>query len=196
MSGLLEQLRTVIQKINQLDISYALIGGLAVSVYATPRTTRDIDLAVAIESKADQEQLPKKLLAAGFFNDQLIVQVAPLQKLGLRVHVSATSPVPLDLLYSSSGIEKEVVEAANEIEVFPSLNIRVATPAHLLAMKIVSENDSDRLQDRLDIKGLLKVISKDEIEIAKNAMRLIEERKFNRGKDLISRLEELLIQLA
>jgi Nucleotidyl transferase AbiEii toxin, Type IV TA system len=45
---------------------WALVGGLAVSVRAEPRFTRDIDLAVAVVDDAAAEALVSALLASGF----------------------------------------------------------------------------------------------------------------------------------
>ncbi len=40
------ELRRIIQALNEAKIPYALIGGLAVSLYARPRATQDIDLLI------------------------------------------------------------------------------------------------------------------------------------------------------
>jgi hypothetical protein len=45
---LLAVLRLVAESFGDLRVPWALIGGLAVSVRAEPRFTRDIDLAVAV----------------------------------------------------------------------------------------------------------------------------------------------------
>jgi len=192
MTALMEQLRTVANAMNKLQVPWALVGGLAVSIYGTPRTTRDVDIAVALDSSDDVQVLVERLLQVGFSDQQLIMHVAPTRKLGVRLKIPArTTPVPLDLLYCSSGIEKEVVAAALPVEVFPELFVPVASLAHLLAMKIVSENESDRLQDILDIQGLLKEAQDSDIEQAIEAMRLIEQRGFHRDKNLLARLHEL-----
>jgi len=194
MKGILEQLKIVCGHMIRLQAPWALIGGLAVSVHGTPRTTRDIDLAISLPNESDLDRLVNALLDAGFFDKQLIMHVAPVCKLGIRLRVPASSPVPVDLLYSSSGIEKETVSSAQSVEIFPNLFVPVATRGHLIAMKVVSENDSDRLQDALDIQGLLKEAKEVDIETAKSAMKLIEQRGFNRGKNLLRRFDELWLQ--
>ena len=42
-----EELRKIIAALNAHGVRYALAGGLAVSIYATPRATEDVDLLVA-----------------------------------------------------------------------------------------------------------------------------------------------------
>ena len=47
MLDLYEELRSVTGALELAGIPYALVGGLAVSIYATPRATQDIDLLLS-----------------------------------------------------------------------------------------------------------------------------------------------------
>ena len=52
----------------RLDASgrkWALVGGLAVSARAEPRTTRDVDVVVAVHDDEDAEQLVHALAGSG-----------------------------------------------------------------------------------------------------------------------------------
>ena len=44
--------------LDSLGRDYALVGGLAVSIRAEVRFTRDVDVAVAVDSDAEAESLP------------------------------------------------------------------------------------------------------------------------------------------
>jgi hypothetical protein len=60
---LFDELSTVLARLDEASIDYALIGGLAVAVWGAPRATKDIDLLVR------REDLPRALVAlraAGF----------------------------------------------------------------------------------------------------------------------------------
>lgn len=46
--------------------SFALVGGLAVSIRAEVRFTRDVDLAVVVDDDADAEALVRELSTAGY----------------------------------------------------------------------------------------------------------------------------------
>ena len=46
------ELRGIVKALNATEIPYALVGGLAVSIYAQPRATEDVDLLVAREHLA------------------------------------------------------------------------------------------------------------------------------------------------
>jgi hypothetical protein len=50
MTPLERSLRRITSSLDQVGQSYALVGGLAVSVRAEPRLTRDADLAVAVDA--------------------------------------------------------------------------------------------------------------------------------------------------
>lgn len=48
------------------------------------------------------------------------------------------------LLFASSGIERELAEAATPLEVLPGVSVPVATLGHLLAMKLLAMDDVTR----------------------------------------------------
>ena len=184
--SILSQLKTVAGDLSDLKVRWALIGALAVSIHTEPRTTRDIDVALALDEVSDIETILEGLEKRGYSQRQLLMNLAPAQRLGFRLMIPTenASSLPIDLLFSSSGIETEIVQSAVVIEVFPNLPLPVANLSHTLAMKIVSENNSDRIRDRDDIRKLLCIATSDQIEFCKEALTLIEERGFNRGKNL------------
>ena len=194
MTSLLNNFKTAIQDLNEYKVKWALVGALAVSIHTEPRTTRDIDIAFAIKSKDDQENLIHYLLKRGYGNRQELMHVNPVWKLGVRLHISQETEcsVPLDLLFSSSGIEDEVVQNAIKIEVFPAVIVPIASLPHTLAMKILSQNDGDRLRDKIDIQMLLAKATSKEIKSTEDALALIQERGFNRGKNLLIEFRESL----
>ena len=194
MSNVLSQLRRIATDLNALAVPHALIGALAVSVHTQPRTTKDIDFAILIESADDQDELVKKLLARGYTDQEILMHLEPTHRLGFRVRIASEKidSVAIDLLTSSSGIEREVIQSAIAIEIWPGLFVPVAIRAHLLAMKVLSQNDSERLHDRVDIQQLLIGITTDELKTARKALSLITERGFSRGKNLEAELIAML----
>lgn len=63
MIALESVLRRVVGELNELRVSFALVGGLAVSMRTEPGFTRDADLAVALTSEAEAESLIRHLTA-------------------------------------------------------------------------------------------------------------------------------------
>jgi hypothetical protein len=55
-----------------LGREFALLGGLAVSAWVDPRTTKDVDLAVVVDGDDDAEQLAFELSQRGYSVDATI----------------------------------------------------------------------------------------------------------------------------
>ena len=54
------------KQLKRANIRFALVGGLAVTIRATPRFTQDADLAVAVSSDAEAERLIANLRSVGY----------------------------------------------------------------------------------------------------------------------------------
>jgi hypothetical protein len=59
-------LRRIAGELDARGRRWALVGGLAVSARAEPRTTRDVDVVVDVRDDADAESLVLDLQAGGF----------------------------------------------------------------------------------------------------------------------------------
>lgn len=163
---------------------WALIGGLAVSARAEPRLTRDVDLAVAVHSDAEAEQVVYTLRQRGYGLVALVEQKSVARLATARLTGPDQSGVLVDLLFASSGIEVEIAERAEPIEILPGLMVPLARIGHLLALKLLARDDRTRPQDADDLRALLEVASPEDLDEARGALQLIETRGFNRGRDL------------
>jgi hypothetical protein len=99
--------------------------------------------------------------------------------------------VIIDLLFASSGIENEVVGSATRLEVLPRLSAPVATTGHLIALKILA----GRNQDLTDLGMLIPAASAQDLDMAREAVRLIQARGFNREQDVVADLDKLIAEL-
>ncbi|MBI4954254.1 MAG: nucleotidyl transferase AbiEii/AbiGii toxin family protein [Myxococcales bacterium] len=173
---------------------WALVGGLAVSARAEPRTTRDVDLAVAVTGDDEAEALVHGLQGGGYRVLTALEQVKlrRLSTVRLSPRPEGTAGVVVDLLFASSGIEAEVVEAAERLEIVADLWVPVARLGHLLALKVLARDDRRRPQDRDDIRALLAEAAPADLEQARGALRLIEDRGFHRERRLVEAFEEIL----
>jgi hypothetical protein len=182
---LLAVLRSVADTFGDLGVPWALIGGLAVSVRAEPRFTRDIDLAVAVPDDTAAEQLIHRLTSFGF-DVMLSLEQDVLGRLAtVRLVPPGESEegIVVDLLFASSGIEAEICRDAERLEVAPGLYVPVAQAGHLIALKILAEAP-DRQQDVLDLQALTRDLSPVERQRALDALRQITAIGANRGKRL------------
>jgi hypothetical protein len=192
VTSLEEALRQIHTDLTDAHVSFALVGGLAVSARTEPRFTRDADLAVALANDAEAEALIHRLRV----RDYLIEAVVEKESIGrlatVRLARSPNDQAPvIDLLFASSGIEPEVVGEAEPIEVLPKLTIGVAQTGHLIALKVLSRDDVSRPQDLMDLRALLRVASSAELARAKRSLALIGARGYHRGRDLMSEMATL-----
>lgn len=176
-----------------LKKDWALVGGLAVSTYVEPRFTRDIDIAVAVEDDTEAEELTHAWASSGFVIESVIEQDIVDRLATIRTHRRGNEHgIVIDLLFASSGIEPEIAAQAQPIELAPRMVVPVARPGHLFALKLLSSDPKTRPQDSIDLDHLAAYLDADEREAARRAVRLIEERGFNRKRDLESLLDERL----
>lgn len=195
LTAFIDEIKTLTKDLNNLGVSWALVGALACSVYAEPRTTRDIDITVALSGRNELDNFVKKLTALGYFNPQLLMHATPVITMGCRVFIQIKNDysIPIDLLNNNCGIENEIVAAATTIEILPSLSLPVARLGHLMAMKILSQDSGDRIRDRSDIMAMLAIVDSTEISLCRAAILLITDRGFHRGRNLNAILDDFLV---
>ena len=169
---------------------WALIGGLAVSIRTEPRFTRDIDLAIAVSNDHAAEKLVFELQATGFRTLATVEQEETQRLATVRLAPAgeSSSGLMLDLLFASSGIEAEICNSAERLQVFPECTVPVAQLSHLIALKVLARDDRTRPQDSADLKQLLMAAHESDLHAAHDAVRLIEKRGFNRSRNLVKML--------
>lgn len=193
MNHLGEQLIAIRDALDRHGARFALIGGLAISVRIEPRFTRDIDLAVAVGNDTEAEATIRTLQASGFVPKMLLEQdrVGRLATVRLATRDADEAGVVVDLLFASSGIEPEIVAAAETIDVLPNVTVPVARTGHLVALKLLSCDEDRRPQDIVDLQWLLTDIAPEEFELAKQAVESISKRGYHRDRDLPRLLDDM-----
>lgn len=195
---LADALRRLQTDLRLLDVHWALVGGLAVSARAEPRTTRDIDVAIAVANDHEAEGLIRRLRDRGYL-DEVVMEHRDTERLSTVrfTHRGGAVDLFFDLLFASSGIEPEVVAGADRLEILPRLVVPVASVGDLLALKVLAlrpDRPQERPQDFADIRELLRVASDLDLDRARRALELVAERGYARGKDLQAEIEERLRQ--
>lgn len=171
-------------------VRFALVGGLAVSVRAEPRLTRDADFAVSVKDDSMAEEIVRNLIARGYQPD--LVQEHETGRLAtVRISRPETSTVVSDLLFASSGIEPEVVDAAETLEILPGFEVPVATTGHLIALKLLARDDRRRPADADDLRALAAIAAESDWAQARSAVQVIRQRGYERGRDLEAALDAL-----
>jgi hypothetical protein len=178
--------------LDAIGARWAIIGGLAVSLRAEPRFTKDVDLAVAVADDREAEDLVNRLQVRGYALASLVEQdyVKRLATARLVRPVAGMSSAFIDLLFANSGIEDEIVRRADRLEVLPDIYMPVASIGHLIALKALA----GRHQDLTDLGYLISAASEADLDEAKASAALIVERGFNRGQSLPADLAAIIGQ--
>ena len=149
-------LAIAVKALKDEDVAFCVVGGLARSVLAEPRTTKDVDLAIAAGSEAEADRIVFGMVRRGFVVRELFQRKNQLATIRLTHGADSTR---VDLLFATSGIEALVVAAAREMDVGKGVRAPVVLRPHLIAMKLAAR----RKQDLADIEALLERSSKAEI---------------------------------
>lgn len=184
-------IRTTTRRLDALGAQYALVGGFAVSIRSEPRFTRDIDLVVAVADDDGAEAVVRQLVQDGYEVLATVEHEVAGRLATVRLALSSGDDL-IDLLFASSGIEPEIVAAAQRIDVLPGLSLPVARVGHLIALKLLASDERTRPQDRVDLRALVEVADADDLDLARQAVGLIEERGYQRGRDLVAALHDLV----
>jgi hypothetical protein len=179
-----EVLKHVAKDLRRLDVRWALVGGMAVSARATPRFTHDLDFAVSVASDEEAERIVRALLTAGYRMPIVMDQVEVGRLSTIRTYSPYSEEYLVDFLFAASGIEQEVVTESSPIAIVRGLTVPVAALPHLIAMKVLSANER-RTRDWDDIEDLIKHSNAVEISQARRLVRLITDRGYAQGRDLL-----------
>ncbi len=193
MNGVEAVLRTVSVDMTELGLAWAVVGGFAVSAWAEPRFTQDVDVAIAVPDDAGAESTTRRLAERGYRITALVEQESVGRLAMARlIPTRSGSDIVVDVLFASSGIEPEIAAAAQPVELVTGLVVPVAQVGHLIAVKLLARDDDTRPQDRIDLASLRAAASDADLELAGEAVELIDARGFGRGRDLSAALTDLV----
>lgn len=187
-------MKSVAFHLRKLNVKFAMVGGIAVSLRTVERFTKDVDFAISVASESEAESIVDSLREAGFRIAMFLEKEEDGRLMTVRLKSGDDFEVYVDLLFATSGIENEVVAGATDLEVFPGLVGQLATISALVAMKVLSADWKSRPQDIIDLQNLIQVASSNDIAEARGLLDLITVRGFNRGKDLQKDLDRYIEQ--
>ncbi|OGQ09135.1 MAG: hypothetical protein A2138_11990 [Deltaproteobacteria bacterium RBG_16_71_12] len=189
--SLLEVVRRALADLEWCGADAALVGGLAIGARVLERTTRDVDFAVAAADDPAAERVVRALSARGYGIALMLEQVAVDRLATVRCTSPLDGATMVDVLFASSGIEPEVVAAAEPLDIGLGVRCRVARVGHLIALKVLARTER-RPQDDQDLQALIGAADPEELALASAAVGSIQSRGYARGKDLAAELEQQL----
>ena len=147
MLDLAHELRAIVAALDGAGVAYALAGGLAVSIYAAPRATQDIDLLMAVP---DLDRATTAVRNLGYRIAGHPMRVAggrmDIQRL---VKIDGTDLLPLDLLLPLDTELAGILATRTEVT-WEGTALWVVTIPGLRSLKRLRNS----AQDRADLEAL------------------------------------------
>lgn len=148
--SLMDSLLGLCSLMEEKGVDYVLIGGLAMSVWAEPRATVDIDFLVLVDEKETQTFL--KILEESekflFINKEIILFKNI--KL-LRAVLDVVPEIVVDFILSDNQFKRLAVSRKIRLNLKDRL-INVVSPEDLIIIKMLSQRD----QDIIDIEKIIE----------------------------------------
>lgn len=145
-----EDLLNVCSALNKTQCPYMIIGGLAVSLWATPRATVDLDFAILLQEE-DFSEFKKKLEKTNL--DFISLHFFKLKKIkiirfSLRKH--GHELLTVDLILADNEFLRNAIKRRQSFQLSDK-TIFVTTPEDLILLKFMS----NRPQDLADIQNII-----------------------------------------
>jgi hypothetical protein len=183
-----DALADLTKHLEEAGARFALVGGLAVSAHGEARFTRDIDLVVAVADDDEAETHIFGLRQKGYQVLATVEQDAAGRLATARMR--DPSGVVCDLIFATCGVEEEIVGDADDIELFGSRPTPTASAESLVAMKVLSASD-ERPRDLGDLYAIIRNKQTLDEERVIRLLRMIDERGFARGQDLLKKWQDI-----
>jgi predicted nucleotidyltransferase len=149
LAPLLSTLRDLTRWFEAEDVSYAVIGGVAASLLATPRLTRDVD-AVVLHDRDPSESFLAAGRSFGFEPRQPdTLEFAHKTRVLLLRHEA--SGIDTDISFGALPFERESVERARRVDV-AGISLALPAPEDLIVMKAVAH----RMRDLIDVEEITR----------------------------------------
>ena len=151
----------VVDRLNETDISYVLVGGITVPFYLSDelatnvRPTKDVDIIVAAVRLAEFDRIEEKLRRAGFENHPEVRH-----RWLLEATLIDIMPVQSDLMQTINRWYPATYQTAEAIEIAPGQGALIASPACFLATKMeafINRGRGDFLGSH-DLEDIVSVI--------------------------------------
>jgi predicted nucleotidyltransferase len=142
-----EALASLARLLEQHQLDYMVIGGLANAVWGEPRATLDIDVTITAETS-------DTLRVVAALESEFRVLTSDPESFVEETRVlplESRSGVRVDLIFGLLPFEREAVARARPVEVAGG-KIRFCTPEDLILLKIISRRE----RDLADVQGIVR----------------------------------------
>jgi len=137
---LIEVIEKLAKVCAKLKIKMVFMGGIAVNVYARPRTTYDVDGVILAEGKR-MDKLLSALKESGFSYDKK-APVKFIQGMPFVTLVYSKLKTYVDLFIARSDFQLGLIKRAKKVK-FGRISINIIAPEDLIAAKLKSGRERD-----------------------------------------------------
>jgi hypothetical protein len=148
----IELLKTVVRRLESAGIEYMITGSMVLSLYATPRMTRDIDIVIQV-SIDDADRI------TGLFQDDFYITLESVKDAirnnGMFNIIHNDSIIKVDLIVRKNEEYRKEEFSRKQIADFGGMPVYVVAPEDLILSKLVwAEPSQSELQYR-DVRLML-----------------------------------------
>lgn len=146
------------QFFEELDMHYAIIGGVAVQIWGQPRLTIDVDLTAIAPLDQPSSIFIQQVL------DRFPARIDNALNFAQRsrvILITASNGCPVDISLGLPGYEDEVMQRAVEFDLELGKTIRVCSAEDLIIHKAIA----GRPQDVRDVEGIV-YRQRDQLDVA------------------------------
>lgn len=140
MRSMNEILKLVCTFLNEENVVYVVVGGLAVLFYGIPRTTMDIDLIIAMDMD-ETKRFAQFLTENDFFADEEDIKTAFEEKSHATIE-DKTSMIRLDIKGIYSENDRITLEGRRKVS-SANFEFYITSPEDLIANKLLFGSDQD-----------------------------------------------------
>lgn len=153
MNDLTQVLYELIDYLEQRNLNYAIVGGMAVRFYGIPRPTYDIDLQISL-SQGQLSELFQELIARGYeipepYLKGWLDRVGGMPVVKLKQYIEGHS-IDVDLFVAERPFQKELLRRRRR-EIAEGRGTWLVSPEDLVLLKLIA----NRPRDQSDISSIL-----------------------------------------
>jgi predicted nucleotidyltransferase len=140
---LIQSLKELCLFLDDAGMKYALVGGLAVGIWAAPRATVDIDFLISLR-REDSGLLSQRLKDSNSF---LFIHESPMtfKKISLlRATLKSNPDISVDFLFADDEFKQEVLKRSTAVPIH-GFSVMIPTPEDLILLKLISSRPQDKL---------------------------------------------------
>ncbi len=173
----MEILRSVLLYTENRDMPFLLIGGHAINAYGISRQTGDIDLLVQRSAKDKWLELMARLHYQSGQSDDRFARFKP----------NVLAAWPIDLMFVDDVTFSKMFSESRDLD-FGLVTVKVASPKHLIILKIHSLKHYQEHRFPKDYSDLIALIKKGGLELSNNELKSLCEKYAS--QDLFFRIME------